>query len=326
MLSELSRLFCDINFQDLRVRRPSPFVFFCGGVSSKQLPATCSLRNYLLNDRKIQKKIAASLVLAETANKLYRDTEYSDLISFEEDIATISAVVLVITESAGSLAELGAFASLSSIRQKLAVILQTEYDDAESFVRHGPIERLRREYDDRVAVYPWRINRKGHLIKCSVNPHVSAMVDFIARLVVGRHREEGFRVDHDMQSFFIILWILHLSRAISITSIVAIIKSLEALGVYDFWGKTNISVDSVKNKLFCMKIAGWVDKYAYDSKIYWFLTRDKDPFSRYSFSRGVVENDPIRRKALVTSGLVTELALPKHVRRHVTDIHQAEGS
>jgi hypothetical protein len=55
-------------------------------------------------------------VLAEDAFRLFRDSDYSDLISFEEDLARIASVVLVIAESAGSLAELGAFASNDTIR------------------------------------------------------------------------------------------------------------------------------------------------------------------------------------------------------------------
>ncbi|WP_204275442.1 retron St85 family effector protein, partial [Enterobacter hormaechei] len=84
-----------------------------------------------------------SIVLAEEANQIYRDTEYSDLITFEEDIARIAAVVLVIAESAGSLAELGAFTANDTIRQALRVVIPDHHETAESFVRYGPIERLK---------------------------------------------------------------------------------------------------------------------------------------------------------------------------------------
>ena len=59
------------------------------------------MRHYLLNERKIGRRLKADIVLAETANQLYRDTAYKDLITFEEDIAKISALVLVIAESSG---------------------------------------------------------------------------------------------------------------------------------------------------------------------------------------------------------------------------------
>lgn len=44
------------------------------------------MRHYLLNERKIGRRLKADIVLAETANQLYRDTAYKDLITFEEDI------------------------------------------------------------------------------------------------------------------------------------------------------------------------------------------------------------------------------------------------
>ena len=66
-------------------------------------------------------------MLAETANQLYRNSGYHDLISFEEDIAQLSASVVVITESAGSLAELGAFTANDRIRPHVSIVSQTEY-------------------------------------------------------------------------------------------------------------------------------------------------------------------------------------------------------
>ena len=44
----------------------------------------------------------AHFVYAESATQLYRDSKYKDLIAFEEDIAQISDIVLIIGESAGS--------------------------------------------------------------------------------------------------------------------------------------------------------------------------------------------------------------------------------
>jgi hypothetical protein len=125
----------------------------------------CSLRHYLLNERKVGPRIHADIVLAEKATKLYRDTAYKDLISFEEDIACISAMVLLVAESAGSLAELGAFAALESIRRSLTVLIQTEHETQESFVRYGPIEKIKKEDEGRIGVFPWRLRKDRTLIK-----------------------------------------------------------------------------------------------------------------------------------------------------------------
>jgi hypothetical protein len=117
--AELDRLFSDLDFDKLRLQRPSKFIFFCGGKLSDDDNGASSMRHYLLRQRRIGKRLKGHVILAEAANQLYRDTDYHDLITFEEDIAKISAMVLVVAESAGSLAELGAFASNDITKQSL---------------------------------------------------------------------------------------------------------------------------------------------------------------------------------------------------------------
>ena len=119
MTDDLLNLFNDLDRAKLRLRRPSKFIFFCGGRLTNQDGAAASLRYYLLNDRKISGRLDTDVILAERANQLYRDTDYHDLITFEEDIAKISAMILVVAESEGSLAELGAFASNGVTRSSL---------------------------------------------------------------------------------------------------------------------------------------------------------------------------------------------------------------
>jgi hypothetical protein len=110
LAAELVELYNDLHLERLRVHRPSKFLFLCGGALPNGVnDRPGNLRDYIYRVRRIRSPY--QVVLAERATQLYRDTAYSDLISFEEDIARIAAVVLVIAESAGSFAELGAFAS-----------------------------------------------------------------------------------------------------------------------------------------------------------------------------------------------------------------------
>ena len=144
MVTEIATLFNDLNLEKIRVARPSKFLFLCGGARELNEKAkAANLRDYLLRVRPMHTRY--SIVLAEEANQLYRDTDYSDLITFEEDIARIAAVVLVIAESAGSLAELGAFTANDTIRQALRVVIPSHHETQESFVRYGPIQRLKNE-------------------------------------------------------------------------------------------------------------------------------------------------------------------------------------
>jgi hypothetical protein len=312
---ELKTLHGDIDFANLRVRRPSKFLFFCGGTIGSDPKKTLSLRQYLLNERKISPRIRSNIILAETANQLYRDSGYVDLITFEEDIARISALVLVIAESPGSLAELGAFASRDAIRRSLAILIRTTHYEQESFIRYGPIEKLHKEDSDRVGVYPWRTTKTGLLVKSSARSHVRSITTFTNKLLDRIHKEHLFESDKEEQIFICILWIVYLSTAVSITQIV------------DYYSNTfgNISMSDMRNKLFCMKLAGWVSTYTYVNKTYWYANYDIDPFSRYAFLSHLPakDRDSARRKSDVVTAIRGELKIPKHVRELVAKNRKA---
>jgi len=267
-----------------------------------------SLRHYLLNHRRIGSRLKARVVLAETANKLYRDTSYQDLISFEEDIARISALVLVIAESAGSLAELGAFSSIQTIRENMAAVIRTEHASAESFVRYGPVERLKNKDENRIGVFPWRVTTSGAVIKNSIKSHCGNITQFINSLLQRSPNRHLFRKDPSSESFWIILWILHLSHSIAISDLTEYANKF-----------TDIAQKDVRNRLFCMQLAGWVDCYTYINKTYWYSLGSADPFPQYRFIADVAVRDPLRRKAEVAQSLQTALKVPKHVRDHVAD-------
>jgi hypothetical protein len=227
------------------------------------------------------------------------------LITFEEDIANISAMVLVIAESAGSLAELGAFASNDVTKNSLTIIMQEEFADAESFIRFGPVQRIKTDDDARVGFYPWKINGKGNLIKGSAEPHVKAIVDFINAGLKRIPSTFLFSSTPPIQSFIIIYWIAYLSLAIPLGKLTSFLTNIVP-------GET---AATVRRKLYCMQLAGWIRVLHYSGTDYYYVTHERDPF-KYAFKSGVAkaEKDTVRRKSDVAAAVKKELSLPKHVR------------
>ncbi|MCJ9754470.1 retron St85 family effector protein [Neorhizobium sp. BETTINA12A] len=310
----LLNLYNDIDLDAVHVRRVKPFVFLCGGHMAGLDGKPASLRKYLLKTRGLQNKIKAKIVLAEEANQLYRDTEYSDLITFEEDIAVISSMVLLIAESAGSLAELGAFATSDQIRPALSVIMTTAHFEQESFVRFGPIQKVLTEDEARIAAFPWRTRRDGEIIKSSVSSHFHEIQKFINNQIKSRPTQFLLRNSTEFSLFIKILWVIHLSRAIGISELH---RYLLDMG-------NNIAQKEVKNKLYCMKIAGWIDKYTYSNKAYWHPLTEQDPFARYSYKAQTADRDTVRRKLEVTEAVKRDLRPPTHVLRHVASVMEAD--
>lgn len=309
MPSELAEFFNDLDRARLRVQPPKKSLFLCGGLVGGGVDANAkSLRDYLYRHRSIESEIAATVVLAEEANQLYRDTTYGDLITFEEEIARIASIVLVIAESPGSLAELGAFASNDTIRKALRVIVQEKYWDVESFIRYGPLQRVYSANESHVGVYPWTILPTGHLDADEAAKHYAAIADFVRRELNAVDKSASFPVDAETQQFYVIYWIIYLGMASSLSLITAYAQELFP----------NIQTKIVRNKIYCMQIAGWVGVKTYSSKTYYFARFDEDPFN-YAFRKGVAVNDSHRRKLLVIEAIREAEKVPAHVQEFAND-------
>jgi len=74
---------------------------------------------------------------------LYKSSS-EDLLSLENLLADSVDVVVVIPESAGSFAELGAFANNEKLRNKMICVLDKKYERDKSFINQGPVKLLKR--------------------------------------------------------------------------------------------------------------------------------------------------------------------------------------
>jgi hypothetical protein len=245
LVAELIRFYNDLELDEVRVRRPSKFLFLCGGYIATDANARAqNLRDYLYRVRRLSSRF--NIVLAERANQLYRDSHYGDLISFEEDIARIASVVLVIAESPGSLAELGAFTANDTIQKSLRVVIQQHYDVGESFVRYGPIERIKKAKRANLGVYPWRSHSNGTLNISSTRPHYGPIVSFVGDHFNAVPSSTTYERLGEAQLFYVIYWIIHLCLAVSAPT----------LNEYVRLCVPGTSNEVIRNKLYCMKLAG----------------------------------------------------------------------
>lgn len=304
MPSPIRAFYEDLDEAKLRIEPPKKFVFLCGGtIGADGSTSAESLRDYLCRIRSFSSDVHGEIVRAETATQLYRDTAYDDLITFEEDIARIATVVLVIAESAGSLAELGAFAS-NTTRNALRIIVQETYWTQESFIRFGPLKRISDDSSDNVGVYPWEVDEARNIVLSSADPHYDEIVKFVNRHLNAASNSQIFPEDKGIRNFYIIYWILFLGMALSLKSILKIAEEIVP----------NIKQTEIKNKIYCMMIAGWVGSKTYSNKTYFYAQYDKDPFD-YAFKSGVTDTDSPRRKLEVSQALIAAEDAPELVRK-----------
>lgn len=90
----------------------------------------------------------ARYILAEDLNAFFPAGNYRDILTMECDLAQISELILLFSESYGSAAELGAFAMSKDIAKRLAVLIDDENYGDNSFVKLGPLRILTEVYSD----------------------------------------------------------------------------------------------------------------------------------------------------------------------------------
>jgi hypothetical protein len=229
-------------------------------------------------------------------------------------VARIASVVLVIAESAGSLAELGAFASNDTIRQVLRVVIQDEYDKAESFVGYGPVQRVAKAKRQNLGVHPWR-TRTGKLVIASTKPHYVQIKYFIENHVVVISNSMQFMDLFESRPFYVIYWIIYICRAVSPANLLKYVTFIEP----------DITQPELHRKLYCMIIAKWIGKESYSDKDYYCTKTDNDVF-KYAFQRGTKDNKGVLRILAVYQAHESIEKIPPHVKKVAVDARKAKIS
>lgn len=143
-----------------KVLNPPDYIFLCGGSLTDKVH---SLRGQFY-DTKVapDPNLIRKVKLAETADRWYRSQAvFEDLLELEEHLAGLSACILLFVESPGAIAEFGAFSQMSLLREKLLVVVERSHFLAQSFIRHGPIEQMKRSRPESILSYPWLADPSG---------------------------------------------------------------------------------------------------------------------------------------------------------------------
>ena len=131
------------------------FIFICGGPSDVREEHPISVRDALQRSLAKDKALIERTRIAEDYKDWSKDGIYTDLLDFESHIAQLSSVIVLILESAGSIAELGLFSAIDGFKEKLLVVVDTTHYDEPSFIRLGPIDYLEKTYQNMAECHRW---------------------------------------------------------------------------------------------------------------------------------------------------------------------------
>lgn len=186
-------------------------IFLCGGKLTQNGEAPKSLRDRI---HRLLKQDGHALldriVLAETFIDLFGpspNTGYKDLISFENDLADLAGLIVLVVESPGALAELGAFCQLPPLASRLHIVLNQAYSDNRSFITMGPVQYLEAHYENPPFVYDWP--KKSAQADKIANDTLNDIVDDIADRFGKLPQTEAFKGDNQGHRMLLICDLLH---------------------------------------------------------------------------------------------------------------------
>jgi hypothetical protein len=242
-----------LDLDRLQLASPRRFIFFCGGrVDEHGRPF--SLRD--LTVRKLKGRNAINdvhIVLAESATQLFRDSKYRNLVAFEEDIAQLADIIFLISESAGSLTELGAFSMIPDIARRLRVLVRDDHFNQDSFIKFGPLRQLEDVNDTYVCSFPWKTRLDGSIVALSAKPYMNDIRNELVQWLDDIAKSEAFNSTLNRHKMLLIYWIVYVLRGAILKDIV---ESLHHFQV-------DLDADEVRPYLYCMRVAEWVGERKY---------------------------------------------------------------
>lgn len=141
----LSAFIASLNVGSIRLHPPRAYILLCGGVVETIHNPPASLRDHYLRKALEKGELKAELIQIEEINEYYdKGAPYPDFVDFERDIAQLSELVLLFSESPGSFAELGSFSSYLEIYEKTLVVIRARHSNGTGFIARGPLQKLRR--------------------------------------------------------------------------------------------------------------------------------------------------------------------------------------
>ena len=179
--------------QGMHFRKVRPVVFLCGGLRSRR-------RDFLAKYLRTKHPRKPLVFYAEEVWDVVSSRSDLNALEMEEELAALSDLVIVVAESPGTFAELGAFALAPTLRSRLLLILNQDHKDEESFLRTGPVAWVDKEsryapsiwanhavvldivdeLDDRLQKLPTRLGRRVERLEDSPKHLLFFLADLAA--------------------------------------------------------------------------------------------------------------------------------------------------
>ena len=167
------------------------------------------------------------------------DGIFKNLMDFEIDLAGICSLVIIILESAGAIAELGAFSQLDDLKNKLVVFISDIHANENSFINLGLLRSISRDHQSSVRSHRWNLSPPT-----SVSEEVlQDIIEDINDELSSSKKTQTLKISNNAHLITVIHELIKLCIALKESEI---IDALTTLG-------STIAKDELQRKLFLME-------------------------------------------------------------------------
>jgi hypothetical protein len=227
-------------------------------------------------------------LLAEVANRWSKTARHYDhLFDLEDDLAHLSAVIILFIESPGSIAELGAFCRVRPLSKKLIAVIEHSHQDEESFIQDGPVAFLTRQNPHSVLFLPWLRPPNESGVR-PVDPDaaretVEHLLALIKKKALAIPKEEKFDPRNEGHCILLIADFVKLGTIVKRAEIA---RLLAAVGV---------DVDARLDRyLFLLVKLGLINKTKYGNSTYYLGRQSTNEYIHYALKSKTETSDRIR--------------------------------
>jgi hypothetical protein len=184
-----------------------------------------------------------------------RGGAYTELIEFESDIAQISDLIVLFSESAGSMAELGAFTQNDEIARRMLVFVDNDNYAAGSFIKLGLLDYLTRKYGEEAVcvlqLAELKIEKISGLDGLDTQRLAAAADTALTfHLTIKPHEPTSFDPARHGHVTKLITGLIQHYSSLTIEEIESLLKKFG----------TDTSQEEIKKHLNCATLFGWVSK------------------------------------------------------------------
>lgn len=252
-----------------------PIILLCGGPVKIKLkaddpdPPVLSLRqavNTESNTFGLTEDIPEfNLFRPEEIEEWATDAIFKNLMDYEKELASVSSLVVIILESAGSIAELGAFSQLPELSKKLIIFKSNHFGSDTSFIDLGILRYIKSDYgSNKVRKYDWTPSTNGRTATIPNDLALDVLHD-LSDEVKGLKKTSKFKPEYDTHIAALICELISIFKMIKEGEIQTYLTTL----------KININKDGIKRKLFILQHFKIIAKVEVSDSIYYHHTGDE---------------------------------------------------